>query len=309
MLYYRLCSRYKYPATKNFYKKVVYHSTKMRRVDPDLAKKFQDPTRPTTTPAFSYKKVVAFFEKDSIRTFLAPLTTAYRLSTVTLRGYGSLTSFQKALVRARRQGTELVLFVGDHDASGLDLERVAQVEMNHASGIRFVRLAITLEQARRFKVPSRRVNMKDSRARDYVRRFGDRCWEFEALAPRTAKKLVEEGFKKYLPKDFLEAAQKMETAVKAVRPITERFRRIVEKEAFELVRLGWSPEDIAKNLKTKYGVQNMSNKFVVTKKNICRLKDEKCYYCDKPFKLGDTVIRTSEGRLCHEKCRDAHTVA
>ncbi len=254
MLFYRLASRYKYPATKNFYKKVVYHSTKMRRVDSQLAKKFQDPTRQTTTPPFSYKKVVVFFEKDSIRTFLAPLTSAYRLSTLTLRGYGSLTSFQKALARAQKQGTELVLYIGDMDCSGMDIQRVAEAEMNHQSGIRFIRIALTWEQVQRLRPPSRPVNMKDSRAKDYIEKYGNRCWEFEALAPRTAKKIVDAGFKKYLPKDFLAAAKRMELAVKAIRPVTEKYRRLLEREAFALANLGWTPERIRRELTRKYGV-------------------------------------------------------
>lgn len=256
MLFYRLCARYQYPATKNFYKRVVYHSTKMRRVDAALAKKFQDPTRQTTIPPFSYKKVAVFFEKDSIRTFLAPLTLKYRLSTLTLRGYGSLTSFQKAHARAQRQGTELVLFIGDHDASGLDLQRAAETEMDHASGIRFIRIALTWEQVQRIRPPSRPVNMKDSRAKDYIEKYGNRCWEFEALAPRTAKKIVDAGFKKYLPNDFLEAAKRMELAVKAIRPVTEKYRRLLEREAFALANLGYSPENIrrelTKNMEPKY---------------------------------------------------------
>lgn len=254
MLFYRLCARYGYPATKNFYKRVVYHSTRMRRVDADIAKKFMDPTRQATTPPLSYKKVVVFFEKDSIRTFLAPLTTKYRLSTLTLRGYGSITAFRKALARAKKQGTELVLFIGDWDPSGLDLERAAQGEMNHESGIRFVRLAITWDQIKRLHPPSRPVNLLDPRADEYITKYGNRCWEFESLAPRTARRLVEEGFKKHLPADFLEAAKRMEIAVRAIRPISERYRKMLEKEAFRLTNLGWTSEDIRRELKKKYGV-------------------------------------------------------
>ena len=254
MLFYRLVSRFKYPATRNFYQKIVYHSKKMRRVDIALASKFRDPTRQVTIPPFSYRKTVLFLEKDSIRTFLGPLLVKYRLSTLVLRGYGSLTAFQRALARCKKKGTELILYVGDFDPSGVDIQKAAQNEMNHQSGIRFVRLALTLDQARRYKVPPRRVNKMDPRAADFIQKYGDRCFEFEGLAPPRAKKLIEAGFRKYLPKEFLEEAKKKELGVSAARAITEPFRRKVERAAYKLARKGLTKDEIRAELKKLYGV-------------------------------------------------------
>ena len=253
MLFYRLVSRYGYDATKNFYKRVVYHSKIMRRVDSNLAAKFRDPTRQVIIPPFSYKKTVLFLEKDSIRTFLVPLLIKYRLSTLVLRGYGSLTAFQKALKRCKAKGTSLILFISDHDPSGLDLQRAAESEMNHQSKIRFVRLALTLDQAQRYRVPPRRVNKMDPRAADYISRFGDRCFEFEGLAPPRAKKLIEAGFRKYLPKEFLEEAKKKELGVSAARAITEPFRRKVERAAYKLARKGLTKTEIRQELRKLFG--------------------------------------------------------
>jgi len=255
MLYYLLCSRCGYSPGKNFYKKVVYHSTIMRRVDEALAKKFRDPTREFTLPPFAFKKAVVFVEKDSIKHFIADIAARYRLPIQVLRGYGSLTCFQKALARAKKKGVQVILYLGDLDESGIDIQRCMEKEMDSGLGAQVIRLAITWAQVAKYKPPSKPVNKKDSRAKKFIEKFGNRGYEIESLRPRTLRRIVEEGFKKYLPKDFLEAAQKMETAVKAVRPITERFRRIVEKEAFKLVKLDWSPEDIARTLSVKYGLR------------------------------------------------------
>jgi len=254
-LFYIICSRFAkdYPATRNFYKKVVYHSTKMRRVDLDLARKFRDPTREFTTPPLAYKKVVVFVEKDSIKNFISDIAAGYRLPIQVLRGYGSLTCFQKALARAKKKGVELILYLGDLDPSGIDIQRCMEGEMDSGLGAKIVRIAITWSQVRRLKPPSRRVNLKDSRAKKFIELHGDRCYEIEALRPRTLRRIVEEGFKKYLPADFLAAAKRMEVAARAVRPVTEKFRRLLEKEAFKLANLGWSPEDIRRELTKKYG--------------------------------------------------------
>lgn len=225
----------------------------MRRADSKLASKFVDPTRLSTTPPLAYKKVVVFFEKDTIRTFLAPLTTKYRLSTLTLRGYGSLTAFKKALARCMARDTKLVLYVGDLDCSGLDIERAALKEMDSGSGIQFIRLAVTLEQAIKYRLPWRRVNRKDPRAKEFLKIYGDRCWEFEAFVPYTTRKVIEAGFKKYLPPEFLEATKMKELATRAGLSITERFRRKVYHESLKLAKKGLTTLEIQRELKKKFG--------------------------------------------------------
>ncbi|MGD0029662.1 MAG: hypothetical protein ABSC91_12070 [Candidatus Bathyarchaeia archaeon] len=82
-----------------------------------------------------------------------------------------MSMYRKALERARKRGVTLVLCIGDFDPSGLLIETVAQQEMDHKTGIRFVRLALTMEQIKRFKSPSRPVNMKDSRAKEYIEKY------------------------------------------------------------------------------------------------------------------------------------------
>ena len=221
----------------------------------DLARKFRDPTREFTTPPLAYKKVVVFVEKDSIKNFISDIAAGYRLPIQVLRGYGSLTCFQKALARAKKKGVELILYLGDLDPSGIDIQRCMEGEMDSGLGAKIVRIAITWEQVERFHPPSRSVNRKDSRAKKFIELYGNKCYEIESLRPRTLRRIVEEGVKKYLPADFLEAARKMELAIKAIRPVTEKYRRLLEREAFALTNLDYSPENIRRELTKKYGVK------------------------------------------------------
>jgi len=254
-LYYILISRFKYPATRAFYKRLDRYLSKIRRLNPEVHKKFIDPTRQFVIPPLPYARIEIWVEKDSIRNFIAKLAAKYRLGIQVLRGFASLSMYRKALDRARRRGVGLVLYIGDWDPSGLLIEEVAQEEMDHRLGIRFARLALTMEQIKRFKPPSRPVNLKDTRAKEYIEKYGDRCWEVEAIRPRTLYRLIEKGLKENVPPEFLAEAEAREKAAKLARPVTERLRKTIEKEVLRLLEAGVPEEEVLARISEKYRIK------------------------------------------------------
>jgi len=254
-LYYILISRFRYPATRAFYKRMNRYLSKIRRLNPDVHRKFIDPTRQFVIPPLPYPRIEIWVEKDSIRNFIAKLAAKYRLGIQVLRGFASLSMYRRALERARKIGVTLVLYIGDFDPSGLLIETVAQEEMNHKTGIRFVRLALTMEQIKRFKPPSRPVNLKDSRAKEYIEKYGDRCWEAEAIRPRTLLRLIEKGLKEAVPPEYLAEAEARERAARLALPVTERLRQDIEREVLDLLAAGVPEEEVLKRLSEKYGVR------------------------------------------------------
>jgi len=227
-----------------------YHLTKMRRINKGLHAKFVDPTRHFIRAPRPYPEIELWVEKDSIRNFLNDLAAKYRLSIQVLKGFASLSMYRKALLRAAERGVKRILYIGDFDPSGLLIEKVAEKEMS----IEVVRIALTFEQIKRFKPPSLSVNMRDSRAKDYVSIYGDRCWELEALRPRTLFRLIEVKLRENVPAEFLVEAEARERAAKVARPVTERMRRVVEKEVRRLLEAGVSEEQILSDLASKYGL-------------------------------------------------------
>ena len=254
-LYYILISRLKYPATRVFYKRMDRYLSKIRRVNPEAHKKFIDPTRQFIIPPLPYRRIECWVEKDSIRNFIGKLAVKYRLGVQVLRGFSSLSMYRRALERARKRGVTRVLYIGDFDPSGLLIEKVAQKEMDHKTGIRFFRLAITMEQIKRLRPPSRPVNLKDSRAKEYIEKYGDRCWEVEAIRPRTLYRLIETGLKEAVPPEYLAGAEARERASRLARPVTERLRHAIEREVFKLLAAEVPEEEVQKRLSEKYGIR------------------------------------------------------
>jgi len=249
-LYYILISKYRYAPSRKFYKILDYHLTKMRRLNPDLHEKFADPSRAFILAPLPYSEIELWVEKDSIRNFLGTLAAKYRLSIQVFRGFASLSMFRKALLRAAKRGVRLILYLGDHDASGLAIQKLAAKEMR----IEVKRIALTLQQAKRYKLPALVVNKRDSRAKDYISKYGNQCWEVEALRPRTFLRLVDEQLRQNVPPQYLLEAEKRERATRVVKPLTERLRKIIEQEAFQMLQQGKSEKEIAALIVPKYDV-------------------------------------------------------
>ena len=264
-LYYILVSKHQYPPTRKFYKRLDYHLTKMRRLNPKLHAKFIDPTRHFIPAPLPYPRIELWVEKDSIRNFLGRLAMKYRLSVQVMRGFASLSMYRKALKRAAKRKVKKILYIGDFDPSGLLIDKVAEREMD----IEIKRIALTWEQVKRLRPPSRPVNRKDSRAKDYIAKYGDRCWEVEALRPRTFFKLVEKKLRESVPPEHLVKAEAKERAAKIARPVTEKLRRRIEREVFRLLETDMSKEEILAQLASKYGVhiQKRRTKKSITEKN------------------------------------------
>lgn len=213
--------------------------------------KFTDPTRHFIPAPLAYREVELWVEKDSIRNFLRDLAAKYRLSIQVLRGFASLSMYRTALQRAEKRSVKKILYVGDFDPSGLLIDRIAEEEM----GMKVHRIALTIEQIKRLRPPSIPINERDSRSRDYVLKYGNRCWEVEALRPRTLYRLVEEELRRHVPPGYLVEAEARERAARMARPVTERLRRTIERDARRLMEEGKSEEEILAELASKYGLR------------------------------------------------------
>jgi len=160
-----------------------------------------------------------------------------------------LSCYRTALLRAAKKGVEKILYLGDFDPSGLLIDQVAAREMK----IEVKRIALTMEQIQRYRPPSIPVNRRDSRAKDYIAKYGNQSWEIEALRPRTFLKIVEDEVRKHVPPEYLAEAEARERAAKVAKPLTERLRKMIEREVFRLLEEGKSEEQILRQIASRYG--------------------------------------------------------
>lgn len=113
------------------------------------------------------------------------------------KGYVSQSEMYDAAKRIQtrvRQGhTPLVIHLGDHDPSGIDMTRDIQdrLELMSEGRVEVRRIALNMDQIEQYGPPPNPAKLTDSRGADYVDRYGDESWELDALEPTVLVDLIQ----------------------------------------------------------------------------------------------------------------------
>jgi hypothetical protein len=228
---------------------VVTRSTQLRRADPHLNRKFVDYTREFLAQPRSYSDVELWLEKLSLKPPIEDLARFYGVNVLVCRGFTSLSAITRGLERAVQRNVKLILFIGDFDASGLEIQKVAEREMR----LVFRRVMVTYEQAKKLNLAPIPVNMRDSRAEEYVSRYGNESWEVEAIRPRTFRRILETALKEVIPEEFLLELRLSERAERVARPLEMRFAEAIRGRAVELKKKGLSDKEVRRRLAEEFG--------------------------------------------------------
>jgi hypothetical protein len=145
-------------------------------------------------------RVQVWSEKGTVRGVLQPVLNKYAVGFNPVHGFNSATNMHD--VSVDDDGRPLIpLYVGDLDPSGMymseeDLpKRFSKYGGDHVT---IKRIALTGEHV--LDLPSFPVaqKKKDPRYRWFVRRYGKRCWELDAMDPNDLRDLVEKEIKKLI---------------------------------------------------------------------------------------------------------------
>lgn len=93
----------------------------------------------------------------------------------------------------------VVIHLGDHDPSGMDMTRdiVDRQETFQVFGCEVERIALNMDQIEIHSPPPNPVKFTDSRCEGYVALYGRESWELDALEPRTLRDLIRETVLSY----------------------------------------------------------------------------------------------------------------
>jgi len=158
-------------------------------------------------------------EKDALSGVLRDITSVYHINLVINRGYSSCSAMYEALERFRRamafQKEIVILYLGDHDPSGLDMIRDIRDRMAEF-GIPFEvqHVALTDSQIKKYKPPPNPTKVSDPRADWYINEFGTTCWEVDwevdALKPEVLHRIVRKDIEGLIDMDLLGRSIKKE---------------------------------------------------------------------------------------------------
>ena len=138
-------------------------------------------------------------EKDAlvgvIERACQPLDVGY----FSCRGYVSQSAMWRAAIRFKYEVTDCVLLhLGDHDPSGIDMTRDIQdrLDMFNAD-VDVKRIALTMEQVEELQPPPNPAKTTDSRYAQYISEYGEESWELDALDPRFITELIQEHIEEH----------------------------------------------------------------------------------------------------------------
>jgi len=146
--------------------------------------------------------VEAWIEKDALVGVLEGVCYEWDVPHFSCRGYTSATEMwgaaQRILYKIRRDHKRaLILHLGDHDPSGLDMTRDIRDRMAIfmrwlAPYLEVRRIALTRQQVDTLGLPPNPAKVTDSRAAAYIEEHGEESWELDALTPEFIQDLVRE---------------------------------------------------------------------------------------------------------------------
>lgn len=148
-------------------------------------------------------------EKEALVGVLERTCDGYDVPLLAARGYPSASILREFVVQdilptVDGQGI-VVIHLGDHDPSGLDMTRDLQERIElfcEGAPIELVRIALNMDQIEKHKPPPNPAKTTDSRFQEYREQFGDESWELDALSPAFLAKLVEKEVLKYCDADL-----------------------------------------------------------------------------------------------------------
>lgn len=141
-------------------------------------------------------RVFVMVEKEALAGVLEPICNEWDVPLLPARGYPSATTlreFAKQRILNSQQQI-VVLHLGDHDPSGMDMSRDLSERLSLFSRERVVidfrRIALNMDQVEEQQPPPNPAKATDTRFEKYREQFGDESWELDALSPAYLNELV-----------------------------------------------------------------------------------------------------------------------
>jgi hypothetical protein len=150
-------------------------------------------------------RVVVVLEKAALAGIVEPTCEELNTPLLAARGYSSATLFYEVakewICPTLEAGQdEVVVHLGDHDPSGLDMTRDlrARLSLYAGQGVDVRRVALNMDQVPVFQPPPNPAKESDKRFEAYRCEYGERCWELDALPPEELARITREAIEEHI---------------------------------------------------------------------------------------------------------------
>lgn len=138
--------------------------------------------------------VEVWVEKDALVDVIGQACRPLDVPFFSCRGYTSQSEMWSAARRFIQQDDReqrIIIHLGDHDPSGIDMTRDIQERLDlFGADVYVKRVALTMEQIATYNPPPNPAKLSDSRCNKYIEKYGDKSWELDALEPKVITDLI-----------------------------------------------------------------------------------------------------------------------
>ena len=151
-------------------------------------------------------RVEVWIEKGALLSVIRPVCEELDVPYFACRGNVSQSEQWKAgkrflarIADKERPQDTVVLHLGDHDPSGIDMTRdnLERLAMFSGGNATVKRIALNMNQVEEFDLPPNPAKVTDSRYAAYQAEFGDESWELDAFPARKLQELIRSHVLKY----------------------------------------------------------------------------------------------------------------
>lgn len=145
-------------------------------------------------------EVEVWIEKDALVGVIERVCASFDVSFFSCRGYVSQSEMWRAAQRhlyyEQNNKKVILLHLGDHDPSGLDMTRDIQERLYmFGTDTHVDRIALNMDQIEELNPPPNPAKITDSRFIKYLDEYGSKSWELDALEPQYISNLIEKKVK------------------------------------------------------------------------------------------------------------------
>lgn len=127
------------------------------------------------------------------------------------RGYDGWTSIYKASLRYRDIDDVVILYFGGFDPSGEDMARSLKDRLAFfQTSPKIIKLALKYEDIATYNLPPDFAKKSDTRAKDFIAKYGDVRVELDALPIEVLKQRIVEGVEDYMDIEALQRVKELE---------------------------------------------------------------------------------------------------
>lgn len=135
------------------------------------------------------RRIEIWVEKQALEEVAEKAAASFRVGYFACKGYVSQSEMWAAgqrILEAIGEGQEpLILHLGDHDPSGIDMTRDIEERLSMFAGqdVEVRRLALNMDQITTLNPPPNPAKITDSRFAGYQAKYGTSSWELDAVSP------------------------------------------------------------------------------------------------------------------------------